>query len=99
MCIRDSHNDGDTDVWIGSADLMHRNLDRRIEALIKVQDPDHIDRLVELIDVATADSTSSWRLGPDGWVRVNQTRKGRPLVDIQELLMRQARSKVSGSKN
>lgn len=93
------HNDGDTDVWIGSADLMHRNLDRRIEALIKVQDPDHIDRLVELIDVATADSTSSWRLGPDGWVRVNQTRKGRPLVDIQELLMRQARSKVSGSKN
>ncbi|KMY22719.1 polyphosphate kinase [Actinobaculum suis] len=92
-------NDGDTDVWIGSADLMHRNLDRRVEALIKIVVPEQIERVVELIDVAMADSTSSWRLGPDGWVRHNRTAKGRPLVDIQDLLMRQARSKVAGSQN
>lgn len=89
-------NDGDADVFIGSADLMHRNLDRRIEALIKITDPDMVDRLVELVDVATADTTSSWHLGPDGWVRHNLSPKGRPLVDIQELLMKQARSRVAG---
>lgn len=88
-------NDGDTEVFIGSADLMHRNLDRRIEALVKITDPSMIETLVELIDVACAETTSSWHLEPDGWVRHKYSPKGRPLQDIQELLMRQARSRVA----
>ncbi|WP_273488042.1 RNA degradosome polyphosphate kinase [Ancrocorticia populi] len=89
-------DDGDTDVFIGSADLMHRNLDRRIEALIRITDPVMIKTLVDMLDVACADTTSSWHLEPDGWVRHHLSPKGRPLQDIQELLMRQARSRVAG---
>ncbi len=89
-------NDGDTDVFIGSADLMHRNLDRRVEALIKITDPAMIDSLVEMLEVACADTTSSWHLEADGWVRHHLSPKGRRLQDIQELMMRQARSRVAG---
>ncbi|AWE43509.1 RNA degradosome polyphosphate kinase [Actinobaculum sp. 313] len=91
-------NDGDSDVFIGSADLMHRNLDRRIEALVKITDPAMIDTLVELVDVACADTTRSWHLEPDGWVRHTKSPKGRRLQDIQDLLMRQARSHVAAGK-
>ncbi|MCF2706067.1 RNA degradosome polyphosphate kinase [Arcanobacterium haemolyticum] len=89
-------NDGDTDVFIGSADLMHRNLDRRIEALIKITDSSMIDALVELVEVSCADTTSSWHLEPDGWVRHSVSPKGRKLQDVQDLLMRQARARVAG---
>ena len=89
-------NDGDTDVFIGSADLMHRNLDRRVEALIKITDPSMIESLVEMLEVACADTTSSWHLEADGWVRHHLSPKGRRLQDIQELMMRQARSRVAG---
>lgn len=41
-------NDGVAEVWIGSADLMHRNLDRRIEALIRIEEPEQIDHLVDM---------------------------------------------------
>jgi len=88
------HNDGDTDVFIGSADMMHRNLDRRVEALIKITDPDQIATLTELVDVATDDATSSWHLGPEGWKRVNSDGEGRQLSDIQEVLMAKARARV-----
>lgn len=90
--------DGETEVWIGSADLMHRNLDRRVEALVSIVDPAQKARLVELVDVAVADTTSSWHLGPDGWERVNRTKKGRHKQDIQELLMRRARSETSAGQ-
>ena len=89
-------NDGDTEVFIGSADLMHRNLDRRIEALVKITDPAMVETLVELVEVSCADTTSSWHLEADGWVRHNRSPKGRKLQDVQELLMRQARSRVAG---
>ncbi|WP_082418221.1 RNA degradosome polyphosphate kinase [Flaviflexus massiliensis] len=88
------HNGGDPDVFIGSADLMHRNLDRRVEALIKIIDPGQIVRLLELLDIATDDGTSSWHLGADGWRRVNKDDEGRALADIQELLMKNARARV-----
>lgn len=87
-------NDGDHDVFIGSADLMHRNLDRRVEALIKIIDPGQIRRLIELLDIATDEGTSSWHLEADGWRRVNVDDEGRHLTDIQELLMKNARARV-----
>ncbi|MBP3222550.1 MAG: RNA degradosome polyphosphate kinase [Actinomycetaceae bacterium] len=92
------YNNGDPDVFIGSADLMHRNLDRRVEALVKITDPEQVARLVEMIDVAVSPKTSSWHLETDGWVRHTKSPKGNKLQDIQELLMRHAHMKVRDNK-
>jgi polyphosphate kinase len=63
-------NGGQPSVWIGSADLMHRNLDRRVEVLVQVPSEDNVTQVCDLLDLAFADSTSAWELGPAGeWVR------------------------------
>ncbi|MGV9182183.1 RNA degradosome polyphosphate kinase [Arcanobacterium canis] len=87
-------NDGDSDVLIGSADLMHRNLDRRIEALIKIVEPEQIEFLIDLVRTACSDETASWRLDGDGWHHVAHDSEGNRLKDIQEILMRRARDRV-----
>jgi polyphosphate kinase len=57
--------------FIGSADLMPRNLDRRVEAVTPVTQPDLTARLAEILEVNLADDTLSWSLGPDGtWKKV-----------------------------
>jgi polyphosphate kinase len=57
--------------YIGSADMMERNLDRRVEALAPVMDPDLQFRLDEVLDVLMADDNLAWELGSDGsWTRV-----------------------------
>jgi polyphosphate kinase len=81
--------DGSGDVWMGSADLMHRNLDRRVELLIRVTDPDQKLELRSLIDLAVDPSVSSWWLGPDGnWTRHHLDADGAPLIDLQDRLIR-----------
>ena len=63
-------NGGEPEAWIGSADLMHRNLDRRVEVLVRVPTPGHTDRLGDLLAQSSDDDTSNWRLTPDGeWER------------------------------
>ncbi len=80
---------GSDDVWMGSADLMHRNLDRRVELLIRVTDPAHKTELRSLIDLAMDPGVSSWWLGPQGiWTRHHQDAAGKPLIDLQEHLIR-----------
>jgi polyphosphate kinase len=82
-------NGGDTEMWIGSADLMHRNLDRRVEALVRLSSPDHVAELTELMDLAFSGDTAAWHLGPDGlWQRHHMTENGTPLRDLQEHLIR-----------
>lgn len=82
------HNDGDPQVFIGSADMMHRNLDRRVEALVRVTSPAHIKELIDFFDLAMSDTSSSWHLGPDGeWIRHNLGEDGAPLVDVQDRTM------------
>ncbi len=82
--------DGSPDeVWIGSADMMHRNLDRRVELLVRVTDPAHQVRLRRLIDTAMDPTISSWWLSQDGtWTRHHLDADGKPLTDIQDLLVR-----------
>ncbi|MBW4032710.1 MAG: RNA degradosome polyphosphate kinase [Acidobacteria bacterium] len=83
-------NDGDPQVYIGSADMMHRNLDRRVEALVRIVRPEHLDELRGLLDMATSDQTPSWWLGADGvWVRHDLDRNGLPLADMQSVLVKQ----------
>jgi polyphosphate kinase len=82
------HNAGNPEVWIGSADLMHRNLDRRVETLVSLQVPAQIEYVNDILDKAFDPGTEAWDLGPDGqWVH-NTTRDGEPLEDFQAYLIR-----------
>jgi polyphosphate kinase len=79
---------GNEEHWIGSADLMHRNLDRRVEALVRLKRREHADGLDRLFDLAFDDDTASWHLQPDGtWLRYRQKADGTPASDLQETLI------------
>jgi polyphosphate kinase len=86
-------NAGEPEVWIGSADLMHRNLDRRIEVLVRLGSDRHTRELSDLIDLAFDPGTSTWHLDSDGgWQRVDRDPDGTPLTDVQAtLIARQSR--------
>ena len=77
--------------WIGSADMMHRNLDRRVEVLVQVKDPKLTGYLDDLFESALDPSTRCWELGPDGqWIASPQ--EGHTVRDHQESLMERHRS-------
>ncbi|MTB71027.1 RNA degradosome polyphosphate kinase [Arsenicicoccus sp. MKL-02] len=80
-------NDGDPAVYIGSADMMHRNLDRRVESLVRITRPEHVKQLEELMEQGMADTTSSWHLQDDRWVRHHRDADGQPLLDHQAALI------------
>ena len=78
-------------LFIGSADLMGRNLDRRIEVVVPVHDPELQARLFEVLDLVFADDTNSWELGPDRhWRRVRCVHG----VSLQERLKELARERA-----
>ena len=88
---------GQTELFIGSADLMHRNLDRRVEALVRITDPAMVEDLQWLVTHCASDDVSSWHLQPDGsWERHLVDAEGNRLEDIQTSLMARARSRVKG---
>jgi polyphosphate kinase len=88
---------GESEVWLGSADLMHRNLDRRIEVVVRVSDPAHRSALTRLLATGAADTTASWHLGPDGgWTRHAEDGEGRPLRNVQEMLIDARRKRRAG---
>ncbi len=79
----------DTEWWIGSADLMHRNLDRRVEALVRVTDADARQQLQSFISLCMSNETSAFELGADGeWRRRVADPDGGPLQNPQETLIR-----------
>lgn len=90
-------NGGDHEVWIGSADLMHRNLDRRVEALVRLVEPNMIDELYNLVKREASPSTASWHLRRSGtWKRHQIAKNGEPLDDIQDVLMAAANARMKG---
>ena len=77
-----------SEFWIGSADMMDRNLDRRVEALVRVDEKDLQERLEGIMDLAWADTDGAWELGADGtWSKVPAD--GEP-ISLQEELMERA---------
>jgi polyphosphate kinase len=92
-------NGGSDEFWIGSADLMHRNLDRRVEALVRITDHAAQAELRWVLDTVTSDTSGGFDLSPDGsWHRRgpadpagNSAQSGRStLDDVQSLLLRRA---------
>ncbi|MBE7324860.1 RNA degradosome polyphosphate kinase [Nocardioides sp. Y6] len=80
-------NGGEPTAWIGSADIMHRNLDRRVEVLVRLPDGPLTERVGELLDLAFAPTTDAWHLASDGsWTR----RRGEAHLQ-QALIERQRR--------
>ena len=87
-------NDGEPEYLIGSADLMHRNLDRRVEVMVQVTDPAAREHLRATLDLAFADDVVAWEMQPDGeWAR-SHGQPGRPLRDYQVVLMRRHASRA-----
>jgi polyphosphate kinase len=83
-----------SEVWIGSPDMMHRNLDRRVETLVRVTDSQQQAQLRQLVNLAMSPRTASWWLDGDGtWTRHHLDSAGVPLTDIQDLLIRSRRSR------
>ena len=84
-------NGGETDWYIGSADLMDRNLDRRVEAMVPVEDPEARSRLAEIIEVMLEDDRRSWQLGPDAtWHRTEEIAGHPGTCDVHEELKARA---------
>ena len=75
-------NGGNNEYWIGSADLMGRNLDRRVESLVRIDKKEHQHRLQEILDLGLSPDSSSWQLSGTDWVRVSKNSKGQALLDV-----------------
>jgi polyphosphate kinase len=87
------HNGGAPDIYLGSADLMPRNLDRRIETLFPIEDFDNKQQVIEILEIASSDNVNARTLRADGnYVRINP-KQNIPLVNCQEEFMNRAKSR------
>jgi len=78
-------NDGAEDYFIGSADMMHRNLDRRVESLVHIESEKHKARLAGILDDSVSDKYSTWLLDEENnWVRNIKDHDGNYLVNFQD---------------
>ncbi|HEU4849818.1 MAG TPA: RNA degradosome polyphosphate kinase [Terrimesophilobacter sp.] len=90
-------NGDDPQVFIGSADIMHRNLDRRVETLVRLADPGQLQEVDALFDLAMSEDTASWWLEESGeWTRHAATVTGDELQDLQDVVMRQISARKRG---
>jgi polyphosphate kinase len=80
-------NSGESEYWIGSADLMGRNLDRRVESLIRVDRKEHHQRLQAILDLGLSDKVSSWTLTGTEWVRKAINEHGKALNDVHATMI------------
>jgi len=80
-------NGGAPEAFIGSADMMHRNLDRRVEVLVRLPSPDLVTEVGELLDQAFAPTTAAWELRQDGTWTAHVAPEGEHLVDLQSALV------------
>jgi polyphosphate kinase len=88
-------NNGEDEIYIGSADLMDRNLNRRVESLVQIIDQGHKQELRKIFDQYLDPQISSWFLKPDGtWQRVSQNSEGEQLIDLQMQIINTYRERV-----
>jgi len=89
-------NGGEGETWMGSADIMHRNLDRRVEALVVLRDAEVRHQVQSVLELATDPRIAAWDLQADGtWRRRKTDQQGKPLLDYQDQLVRRHAQGVS----
>ena len=83
--IYNFHNGGTPEFYIGSADIMERNLDRRVEALVRIDHPDHQRELSEILDLSISEKFRAWTMNRDDkWIYSKSDSEGKALEDFQE---------------
>jgi polyphosphate kinase len=75
------------EIFLGSADLMQRNLDRRVEQLFPLREQRHRDKVRRLLELQLADTVNSWELRPDGSFERLRPREGEDPLDSQAILL------------
>ena len=86
------HNNGDGEVYIGSADWMPRNFDRRIEAAAPIEDPTHRQTIMGILELMWQDNRQAWDLRPDGTYEQRRPLAGEPERSAQKIFMELARA-------
>jgi polyphosphate kinase len=87
---------GRTTYWIGSADMMARNLDNRVELMAPVEDPVACEEIQAVIDLQLTDTALAWELAPDAsWHRI-EPRPGEAPLNSQDALMERAARQARG---
>ncbi len=88
------HNGGSDRYYIGSADWMPRNLDRRVEALVPIEDPALQTELSYILETCLQDNRQAWEMQSDGTYLERQPKKGEPKRSTHKILMAQALSQA-----
>ena len=88
-------NAGEDEYWIGSADLMGRNLNRRVESLVRIEKKSHKEYLQEILDLGLSDEVSSWHLHEDKWSRFTQGSDGKALKGMHSILAKRHKNEKS----
>ncbi len=87
-------NGGNEEVWIGSADLMHRNLDRRVESMVRIEQTDHKRMLFRALDSYLAPTTVRWEMESNGdWKRITKSAAGESLTDLHDQVIKWYRAR------
>jgi len=82
------HNDGQPEIYIGSADIMERNLNRRIETLFKITQLEHQQQIIEILEKSFDNSIIRWQMDEsDHWHYVNKGNEAKRLEDFQNLFL------------
>ena len=92
------HNDGQEEIYMGSADWMPRNLDRRVEIMFPVEDEQLMDQVRHVLETQLADNTKAHILKPDGtYEKVDK--RGKKLVDSQQQFCEEAKAAIPKQAN
>ena len=84
------NNGGKEEVYIGSADWMPRNLNRRVEAITPIDDPDIAKELQEILGIMLSDNRKAWDLQPDGQYIQRRPAENAPELSAHDILMEAA---------
>jgi polyphosphate kinase len=93
------YNKGQEEIFIGSADWMPRNLDRRVEAIVPILDPDIAKDLQEVLGIMLADNRQAWELQPDGSYVQRRPGQDCPESNSQQVLMAMSLGSVGINSN